>query len=313
MAHAQVHEEHMKVPGRRLGRRPFDPEMPQLNLGKYLTGRVPAHPTAVDHFGRVTDWGMYGNDHFGVCGPTGVANDRKLVTRYLTDEEVSPSQQDVFDLYRLSGNPDFDPETGEDDNGVNLQVMLGAVQKYGIGDGRGGKVRCLGFAAVDTHSPEEVRAAIAIFGSVLFGVNLELAQQGQTDTWSYSQSPPWGGHCVMGGLYVAPVAKDDYPDVSIITWASVVQMSMQFERHQVDEAWVVIWPEHLNDKFFMDGVKLDALKSDFKALTGRTFPTQQSAYGAVSEQGNANGESEKPSQQAEVATETEGGEQVTES
>lgn len=260
--------ERIRAPNRRLGRRPFDPELPQLEIGKYLTGKVPAHPSAVDYFGRVTDWGMYGNDRFGVCGPTEIANNRKLTSLYLTGVEQSPTQEDVFDLYRRSGNPNFDPETGEDDNGVNMQVMLKSVLDEGIGG-----VKCLAFAHVNVHRPEEVRAAIAIFGGVHFGVNLMTAQQGQPDMWAWTPgSFEWGGHAVMGGLYVAPAHTRDYPDVSVITWAEIVAMSKQFEQHQVEEAWVVIWPEHLGDKSFQAGVDLSELKTDYKALTHREFP-----------------------------------------
>jgi hypothetical protein len=64
-----------------------------------------------------------------------VANSRKLITRYLDAAEVSPSQNDVFDLHRRSGNPGFDPtlaaeDPNQDDNGVDMQTMLEAAFAY---------------------------------------------------------------------------------------------------------------------------------------------------------------------------------------
>jgi hypothetical protein len=251
--------------GRRLGRRP--PKLaPALYLGNFWTGAIPAHPASADHFAEIADWGMYANDAFGDCGPVSVANQRKLVTRYLTGAEQSVSQEDVFDLYRRSGNPDFDPATGVGDNGVDLQTMCEAL----VGGGIAG-TKALAFAKVDVASIDEVRAAIGIFGSVLFGVHLEVAQQGQTNQglWdSVDGSAVWGGHAVLGGKYAGQLTDD----VSVITWASVVEMTQSFEERQVEEAWVVVWPEHLGSRTFQDSISLAVLAADYKELTGRDFP-----------------------------------------
>lgn len=255
--------------GRRLGRKKPS-NGPALRLGSYLTGTVPAHPAAADHFAQVSDWGLYGNDQFGDCGPTSVANSRKLVTKYLSSNEVSPSQDDVYDLYRRSGNPRFDPSLAEgdpnqDDNGVDMQTMLSAVLKGGIGG-----TKALGFAKVDTSNLEEMRAAIAIFGFLLLGVDLQTAQQTQTDArlWDYKSSGEWGGHAILNGRY-STGTKDR---TAVITWAEVVDCTDAFLTHQCDEAWVVIWPEHLSSETFLAGVDLAMFAADYKAITGRDFP-----------------------------------------
>lgn len=233
-----------------------------------MTGVVPDHPSSADYFSRVTDWGLYTNDQFGVCGPTSVANQRKLISLYLGGLEESPTLEDVYDLYRRSGNPNFDPTTGADDNGVDMQTMLEAAVKGGIGG-----VKPLAFASVDHTNLEELRAAVAVFGSLLYGVNLETAQQNQTDAglWDYRRSSEWGGHAVLGGRYVDS-STDSRDRTGVITWAEVVDMTDAFVSHQLEEAWVVIWPEHLNDTTFLEGVNLEALAADYKALTGRDFP-----------------------------------------
>jgi hypothetical protein len=251
--------------GRRLGRKKPS-NKPSLRLSGYLTGTVPAHPAAADHFAKVSDWGLYDNDQYGDCGPTSVANSRKLITRYLAAQESSPSQDDVFDLYKRSGNPDFDPATDADDNGVDMQTMLSAVVKGGIGG-----VKALGFAKVDVTNLEEMRAAIAIFGFLLLGVDLQTAQQTQTDNklWDYKSTAEWGGHAILNGRYVTESGHDRS---AVITWAEVVDMTDAFIAHQLDEAWVVIWPEHLTSETFLAGVDLTAFAADYKALTGRDFP-----------------------------------------
>ncbi len=39
----------------------------------------------------------------------------------------------------------------------------------------------------------------------------------------------------------------------------------------VEEAWVVIWPEHFGSKQFLAGVDLSQLAIDYNALTGKTL------------------------------------------
>ena len=250
---------------RKLGRGP-PKHAPALHLGRYLTGVVPPHPTTVDHFANVTDWGLYGNDQYGDCGPVSVANQRKLITRYLTGTEQSVSQNDVFDLYRRSGNPNFDPTTDADDNGVDMQTMCEALLAGGIGG-----TKALAFAQVDVHNLDEVRAAMAIFGSVLLGVTLDTAQQTQTDAglWDYRPSSTWGGHAILAGRYTSSATG---ADVAVITWAEIVGMTDRFWSHQVEEAWIVIWPEHLGSTAFQQGIDLATLAQDYTALTGGPFP-----------------------------------------
>ncbi|TCO57159.1 hypothetical protein [Actinocrispum wychmicini] len=249
-----------------LGRRP-PKDAPALHAGRFLRlDTAPAHPTTVDHLSNIRDWALYANDRFGVCGPAATANLRKQVTKYLTDHETSPTLADVFDLYRRSGNPDFDPATGADDNGVDLQTMLEAVHAGGIGG-----TTCLGFAKVDVANLDEVRASISIFGSLLLGVNLEVAQQTQTTTglWDCTPSNVWGGHAVLAGRYSSATRGDD---IDVITWAEIIGTTDAFWERQVEEAWVVIWPEHLGTAAFQAGVDVAALASDYLALTGRPFP-----------------------------------------
>src|SRR5882762_2188783 len=200
MVAADKHIERDLIRGKRLGLRKADPDRPVLRFAQFFTGQVPTHPATADHFAGISDWGLYQNDRFGDCGPTSVANYRKLVTRSLTSVEVSPSQTDVFDLYKRSGNPNFSPVTGADDNGVEMAVMLDAVLKGGIAG-----TKALAYAKVDVTNQDQCEAAIAIFGGLLLGVGLQTSQQAQTDAspplWDYKRSSVWGGHAVLAGKY----------------------------------------------------------------------------------------------------------------
>lgn len=242
---------------------------PALEAARLLTGEVPAHPVSADHFKR-HQFGLYENDKRGDCGPTGVANLVRLVSVGLTGVEVRPSQADVFSLYARSTTPPFDPQTGANDNGVVLQIMLSALLAGGIGDGKGGSIEPIAFAKVNHLSDDELAACVSIFGGLLWGVNLLQAQQQQTDQqppkWDYVYSPEWGGHCVMNGKY-----DGDGADEEVISWDIDVQTTAQFRAKQLQEAWLVVWPWNIQHPAFQAGVDFGQLRSDYGDLTGKTL------------------------------------------
>jgi hypothetical protein len=265
------HVETEIVQGRRLGRRPHDPNRRVLKLSQILTGVTPAHPATVDHFGLIppSRWGMLGNNQYGDCGPADVVHDRMLVAKYLANADVFPSTSDTLDLYKRSGNPNFPA----DDNGVVMADMLSEVNKVGVGPA-GGRTRCVAYAQVNVSDLDEVHAAIAIFGSLSVGADLQVAQQRQTDAggpWDYSPSAEWGGHAFLVGKYTSDTTAGR-PDLSAISWGAPIGITDKFWVQQVQEAWVIIWPEHLANRSFLDGVDQKALALDYKALTGRDLP-----------------------------------------
>lgn len=233
-----------------------------------LTGVKPPHSPTADHFAAINKWILGGNNKFGTCGPVSVANQRRLITAYLTGNPAWFLDEEIFDLYRRSGNPTFDPNTGAGDNGVDMQTMCEALMSGGFA---GTKPVC--FAQVDASNLDDIRATEEIFGSVLLGVTLQDDQNVQTDTgfWQYSPSPTWGGHAIMSGRYTDPSGTAD-DRTGVITWQLVVDTDDAFLTHQCDQVWVIIWPEHLGTKEFQQGVDLSVLAPEYEALTGKPFP-----------------------------------------
>lgn len=261
---AERHYEGLLVNGRRLGLRPPS-YRPAIMFANVWTGAVPTHPLVVDYLSVVRDWNILGNDQWGDCGPVSVANQRALTSKALTGVEHYPSLDDVLDLYRRSGNPNFPA----DDNGVDMQQMLGEVHRNGIA----GK-KCVAYAKVNVNNLDEVRAAIAIFGGLLLGVDLDVVQQSQTDTtkvWDFiPNSAPWGGHAVLAASYTS--ATNRSPDIGVESWAEIIGLTDAFWNAQTVEAWAVIWPENLGTTQFLSGVNLQALAQDYKRLTGQDLP-----------------------------------------
>src|SRR5437763_16709117 len=118
-------------PTLKLGKRPTDPRRPVLHMGMHLQQSAFVRPASVDYTQAVTQWNLGGNDRFGTCGPTSVSNLVLLVSTVLAGSPVRFTDEEIFDLYRRSGNPRFDPATGADDNGVDMTVMLTELVKGG--------------------------------------------------------------------------------------------------------------------------------------------------------------------------------------
>ncbi len=227
---------------------------------------VPPHPVAADYLTRLGGWQMLGNDQYGDCVGVTWANTRRLVTAVLSTEHY-PSLSDVLTVYKTQ-NPGFP----RDDNGMDIQTLLSWLTQNAAPDG----VKALGFALVDHAIADEVKAAIAIFGSVWTGFNVQQAQEtqfGAGKPWDWvSGSPVVGGHSVITGGYGEPRAGQLAGDEDFITWAQETSFTDSCWANAVEECWVVIWPEHLGSRAFQTGLDLAGFAAAYTAITGRPFP-----------------------------------------
>ena len=260
------------------GRRP-PKQAPALRLGRLLTGVLPTYPSAADYLAAMNGgWQMLGNDRAGCCVAVTWANVRRLVTTFLA-AGYYPSQDQVWEIYQTQ-NPGFDPDgTAETngpgspaDRGMDIQTLLEYLVQVGGPDG----VKAVGFASVDVSNPAEVKAAIAIFGYVWTGINvLQCNMQEFSEGLPFDYvpgSPVDGGHSVITAGYGAPGSGPLGGDERFETWAEETSFTDAFWQNDVEEAWVVIWPEHLGSKAFLEGVDQAQLAADFQELTGRPFP-----------------------------------------
>ena len=250
-----------------------------VQLSRVLTGVVPAHPVAADQLGRLGGgWQMLGNDQAADCVAVTWANVRRLVTAVCGGAEHYPTQDQVWAVYKTQ-NPRFDPNGTADtngpgsdaDGGMDIQTLLEYLVSHGGPDG----VKAVGFAAVNLQNAEEVKAAISIFGYVWTGINVLDANQQEFEDgqpWDYVRSSPVdGGHSVITGGYgpagTGPLGGDE----RFITWAEEASFTDAYWRREVEEAWVVIWPEHLTHPAFQAGIDLAAFAADYTAITGKPF------------------------------------------
>ena len=248
---------------------------PALRFGSFLKAAAPDHPRTVDNLSALSDWQVLGNDHVGDCNAVTWANSRRLVTAALATEYY-PTQDQVWQFYQTQ-NPQFDPSGSAQtdgpgssaDQGMDIQTGLEYLHATGGPDG----AKAVAFAKVDQHDMAQVEAAIAIFGSLWLGVMVQAANQQEFEehrTWTdVRDSPIEGGHAILGGGYT--------PDVTFITWGQETKFGPSFwkgvvqDTPLVEEAWVVIWPEHLGTKGFEQGIDQAQLAADYQALTGQTL------------------------------------------
>jgi len=253
-------------------------ERPVLDFSRYLAGITPDVPATSDHMTGVPTWNGATNKLFGTCGPCSYANLIIMAHWFLANERITVTDQQIFDFYRASGNPSFNPQTHQGDNGVDNSVMLAAAQHTGLevthADGTTEFIKAVAYGTLSGQGiTDQIRAATALFGGVIIGVMLQIAQQTQTRAnpaiWQYAPSPEWGGHDIFGGSYLAPGSTYDE---QVVSWLKLVGMADSFESEQVQEVFVVLLPIMLNHDPIIQGVSWQQLADDFQQLTGRPFP-----------------------------------------
>ena len=255
----------MPLPQFRYGRN-FPKRTPSLKFANIIKA-IPEHPISEDYLANLTDWKMLGNDQHGDCAAVSWANSRRFVTALLGGNENYPNQKEVDALYKTQ-NPLFPRE----DNGMDMQTMLEYLNHFGGPDG----VKLTAFASVDVTNLEEVKAALYIFGGLLLGIEVQGMNQRDFANgydWDYHPGDPVeGGHAVLAGGYNGK--HED--DIRFITWGAETGMTDSYWNNLVNcpsgEAYIVIWPENIGTKQFIQGVDMSALKADYEALTNRPFP-----------------------------------------
>jgi hypothetical protein len=253
---------------------------PALRFRSFLASTVPSYPAEEDYLAKLSGWQLLGNDVAGDCNAVTWANMRRLVTAALTTENY-PSQAQVWQFYQTQ-NPGFDPNGtsstdgpgSSNDQGMDVQTGLEYLHATGGPDG----VKAVAFAKVDHTNLDEVKAALAIFGALWLGVQVLDANQKE-----FSEGRAWtdvagsaidGGHAILGGGYTRA-------DIKFITWAKETEFARSFWNGVVqgaplvEEAWVVIWPEHLGTTAFEQGVDQAQLAADYQALTGTQLVLSQ--------------------------------------
>lgn len=226
-------------------------------------------PATVDYSG-FAPVGMLGNDTAGDCVEAGSGHLVEQFTFYGQGSEYVVSTQQAIAMYStITGYNPADPNT---DQGTVLQDGLDYMRKTGIG---GHKLAA--FAQLDPTDMNEVKLAVAEFGSVIIGFAFPDSAMDQ-----FNAGQPWdvvpgaqieGGHCVTVVGYTSAY-------LLVVTWGQIVKMTPAFWNAYVagrgmgGEAWAVISEDWWNAAKGVDpeGVDLATLGAQWASLTGQANP-----------------------------------------
>jgi hypothetical protein len=244
------------------GRLSPDRSKPRLTLSNYLTGAEALK--SVDWASQVSDWPMYGNDKIGDCTCAAVGHVIEAVTQYGEGKTEEVPDDAVLKAYEaVSG---YDPDTGANDNGAVMQDVLGYWRKTGVGGHR-----IVAFAEVDYKKPDELNAALDLFGHLYIGIHFPASAMDQ-----FKNDEPWdvvpgaqieGGHAIHGGKYDA-----DSKTWHVTTWGKLQPMTQAFWDKYVEESWVALTPEWYSSGRSPQGFDKYKLGEDFARLTGEQNP-----------------------------------------
>jgi len=218
----------------------------------------------VDRASRVTDYPMYVNDAIGDCTIAAMAHILTALDVYSGKPQVLFSDGEVIRAYSaVSG---YDPVTGENDNGAQMQDVLAYMRSTGMTDIQGNVHKVIMYAHLrNPRDPQLFSQALKTFGHVYTGI--ECPQSAEDDfggVWTYQAgSPIIGGHAI--GLHRRQPYGSRVGVFDFSTWGALQPTTISFITHYADEAWVAVTQDWLEaNGNTCDGISLSQLEADMK-------------------------------------------------
>jgi hypothetical protein len=218
-------------------------------LRSYTTEPLPAAPATVDYATNVSTFPMDGNDQYGDCTMAAAAH---LIQSWNAQVDVTmpvptPTQV-VAEYLKLSGGAD---------TGLVESQVLKTWMSSGLWTNK-----IAGYAAVNVHSLDSLKQAIAYFGGVYVGIQVPTNAMNQFQAGQpWTLVTDWQNQGIEGG-HAIPILGYDDQWMYCITWGSVQPMAWDWWSAYGDEAWVVLSEEYENAGHPVDGIDLAALQAD---------------------------------------------------
>lgn len=242
----------------KLGRLPRKENPRTLKLASYVKTSGPlvsVVPFAWEY--NVSDWGMLGNDSIGDCTCACIGH---MIMEWTsrTFGLVTPTTNQIIAAY--SAITGYVPGNESTDNGAAITDVLA----YFVSTGIAGR-KALAWAAVDVSNQDAIRQAIQIFGGIDIGFNVPQSAMDE-----FSAGLPWNNTTdtnIVGGHSVYVAGAGSFGN-TCITWGQRQQMSWDFWKTYVDEAYAIITADWLTAaaKSPIYGFDLTTLQADLAAL-----------------------------------------------
>jgi len=241
----------------RFGKHPKKSDYRTLRLRDYLTPAISAPPASCNVLTKVysnlntTDptklFPMDGNDTLGDCTIAALAH---AVTVYtgLIGKQAIMSKNDVVKLYKHL--------TGGKDSGLHELDVLKYWRQNAV---PGGEI--LAFISIDPKNHTHIEQAIALFGGVYLGFQVQ-----QNCVQEFDARQPWtpspltrDGHAVFAVEY-------DQNGVTVLTWGNTQQATWDWWDECVDEAYAIL-PPQAKDPKFAPGFNITQLQTDLAEVS----------------------------------------------
>jgi hypothetical protein len=239
----------------RFGKHPPKLDYRTLRLADYLTDQIPLPPQSADVLPRVLAglkadvpalFPLDGNDRIGDCTIAALAHAETVYAGMVGRHHV-PSQNVVVKTYFHL--------TGGVDSGLACLDVLNYWRQHSVSS-----EKIAAFARIDPHNHIHVMQAIALFGGVYLGFQV---QRGAIEAFDARQ--PWTpGPLTMDG-HAAYATGYDPMGVTVLTWGSTQRGTWAWWDECVDECYAIL-PHEAGAAGFAPGLNLTQLKADLTAV-----------------------------------------------
>lgn len=252
----------------KLGRLPRDYSRfaPTLDDYRSRAGLPVVQATAdVDRATEVSQWPMYDNDTLGDCTVAGIAHVIGAMAVYGGHPLPLFANTEIVRVYSaVSG---YDPQTGANDNGANMQTVLDYIKSDGITDTTGKVHKIVAYAAFRNPKDTTLLAEVLnTFGAAYVGIDCPASAQtefGKLWTWQPT-SPIEGGHAI-GFHRREPLTATG--SIVYSTWGALQPATPEFHEHYSEESWAVVsqdWLEANGDS--PEGLNVTQLLADMSLV-----------------------------------------------
>lgn len=234
----------------------------KLKLATYVDpSALPKPPTEFGHERLVTDWGMLGNDKAGCCVWSGAGHETMLWNRE-AGKQVNITTASTLRNYSLV--TDYDPVTGANDNGTDVEHAAKYRRKTGLLDADGNRHKIGAYVALTPGSLTELWYATYLFDGL--GIGVEFPSQWMD---AFNAGKPWDRVSrphIEGGHYISGGAKRGGNEV-VVSWGQPVPLTPRGYQQFNDETVAYLTEEKLVNGKSLEGFDLDTLRRDLQLVT----------------------------------------------
>lgn len=221
----------------------------------------------VDRATKVSEWPVYGNDRIGDCTIAAMAHSFAAMGVFAGKPfSLFPEDEIVWAYSAVSG---YDPDTGANDNGAQMQDVLAYMRSEGMADTTGKVHKVIAYAALGRPSdPLLLSECLKTFGTVYVGFQCPQSaeEQFQNGPWTYQPGSP-----ILGGHAISLHRRQPYGSrvgvFGFSTWGALQPVTIPFLAHYVEEAWVFVTQDWIEaNGSSMDGISLAQLEADMRLV-----------------------------------------------